>query len=356
MKVLSFFSGAMGLDIGLENSGFKTILTCDNNKYCQQTINYNKPDIPILSNIFDISSNEILEITEITNNNFIICGGPPCQSFSTAGKRKSIEDSRGIAIVKYIDIIKQLKPMYFVLENVRGIYSSMYDENNTILEYITTVLSSVGYNITYNLYNSMYFNVAQSRERMIMMGSLKSKLPYLIPTTSNETEYNLSPIKTFRDISSNITHHHYIQFPEKRLKYYKLLTSGQNWKNLPISLQKEALGNAFYSKGGKTGFLRRLDWDKPSPTLLTSPTMPATDLAHPSENRPLSIEEYKRIQGFSDEWVICGNLKEQYKQIGNSIPIGLGESIGHLIKNDLNNTINLKFNSFKFSRYNNTGK
>jgi DNA (cytosine-5)-methyltransferase 1 len=76
-------------------------------------------------------------------------------------------------------------------------------------------------------------------------------------------------------------------------------------------------------------FLRRLDWNKPSPTLVTSPTMPATDLAHPEEDRPLSVAEYARIQQFPDHWKFAGKLVDQYKQIGNAVP---GDLVMPLLK------------------------
>ena len=142
------------------------------------------------------------------------------------------------------------------------------------------------------------------------------------------------------------------QFPIKRLKYYQLLKSGENWKNLPIELQKEALGKSFELQGGKTGFLRRLDWNKPSPTLVTSPTMPATDLAHPVENRPLSVAEYARIQQFPDDWVFAGNIKEQYRQIGNAVPVGFGRLIGKALLNYDNGELSFNpFQNFPYSRY-----
>ena len=81
--------------------------------------------------------------------------------------------------------------------------------------------------------------------------------------------------------------------------------------------------------------MRRLAWDKPSPTLLTAPNMPATLLAHPEENRCLSIEEYKRIQTFPDDFVLCGSLAQQYKQIGNAVPVEFARAIGeHLAQWD----------------------
>ena len=95
-----------------------------------------------------------------------------------------------------------------------------------------------------------------------------------------------------------------------------------------MKLQKEALGNSFYLGGGKTGFLRRLSWSKPSPTLVTDPMMPATDLGHPVEDRPLSIQEYKRIQEFPDSWKLSGNLRNQYKQNDSGYSLGDGPDFG----------------------------
>jgi DNA (cytosine-5)-methyltransferase 1 len=161
--------------------------------------------------------------------------------------------------------------------------------------------------------------------------------------------------RTFRQATAgleNIENHHHVVFPEKRLRYYRLLGPGQNWRNLPAELQKEALGNAFNSGGGKTGFLRRLAWDEPSPTLVTHPAMPATDLAHPALDRPLSIEEYKRIQEFPDHWQIEGSLIEQYRQIGNAVPVSLGFAIGKLLMDLMAGNEPAFQGDFKYSRYN----
>jgi len=146
---------------------------------------------------------------------------------------------------------------------------------------------------------------------------------------------------------------HYIEFPEKRLKYYRMLKEGQYWKDLPLDMQKEAMGKSFYLGGGKTGFLRRLSYSKPSPTLVTNPTMPATDLAHPTEDRPLSVEEYAGIQEFPQDWQICGAILDQYKQIGNAVPIKLGEAIAKTILDDMKG-IHYKNTGFSYSRYKNT--
>jgi DNA (cytosine-5)-methyltransferase 1 len=110
-----------------------------------------------------------------------------------------------------------------------------------------------------------------------------------------------------------------------------MLKEGQNWRHLPKELQQEALGNSFFAGGGKTGFLRRLSWNKPAPTLVTHPAMPATDLAHPEEDRPLSVQEYRRIQEFPPSLVLAGSITDQYRQIGNAVPTSLGEAIGRTL-------------------------
>ena len=180
------------------------------------------------------------------------------------------------------------------------------------------------------------------------------KPPYLVPTYSENGEHGLPKWKTLKSCLSNIPEHDHLNFPEKRLQYYRLLKPGQNWRNLPDDLQKEAMGKSYYSGGGKTGFLRRLAWDKPSPTLVTHPAMPATDLAHPVENRPLSIQEYKRIQEFPDNWELAGPLIQRYKQVGNAVPISLGYAVGRLVKGLLSGIDTIQFKGFKYSLYKRT--
>jgi DNA (cytosine-5)-methyltransferase 1 len=223
------------------------------------------------------------------------------------------------------------------------------------LNFIINRLESSGYGYSFNLYNSANFGTPQTRERVIIICSRDgSKPPFLIPTHSNDSNFNLPNWNTLKPCISGLETKTHLNFPEKRLKYYRLLKSGENWKNLPIDLQKEAMGKSFYSGGGKTGFLRRLAWDKPSPTLVTHPAMPATDLAHPTEDRPISVEEYKRIQQFPDDWELAGPILQQYKQVGNAVPIGLGFAVGSLILNLINGVELFPISGFKYSRYKNT--
>ncbi|MDG2496846.1 MAG: DNA cytosine methyltransferase [Aquiluna sp.] len=374
LKVLSFFTGAMGLDLGLEEAGLETILACEFDKWSRATISTNKPEIPLLGDVWNCTPDSIREAAGLTENDDIdvIAGGPPCQAFSTAGNRQGFEDVRGNVFLHFIDLAMQLTPKYLVLENVRGLLSAalkhrpmnqrngahppLTDEESPggALKHIVERIRAHGYSVSFNLYNAANFGAPQTRERVILICSRNGKkVPYLKPTRSDNSEFGLPAWKTFEQAVGDLDsiEHSHINFPEARLRYYRMLGPGEYWKHLPAELQKEALGNSYFSGGGKTGFLRRLAWDKPSPTLVTHPAMPATDLAHPVELRPLSIQEYKRIQEFPDSWALQGPLLQQYKQVGNAVPIPLGKAVGlQLIAHSKGEPLLAPVN-FKFSRY-----
>lgn len=363
---LSFFSGAMGLDIGMKNGGIDALLACEFNKACRMTIAKNNPEIGLIGDITKFSADEILKMAKIPKGRKVdvIFGGPPCQAFSTAGNRKAFDDERGNVFLKYLSIISEIKPTYVVIENVRGLLSAPFtykDSKKPIkggaMMIILDQLKEMGYTMSFNLYNAAYFGAPQIRERVVIIGKLgEEKVSYLQPTHNEDGTNGLKQWRTLKDALSILpksVEHHYIEFPEKRLKYYRLLKEGQYWKDLPLDLQKEAMGKSFYLGGGKTGFLRRLSYSKPSPTLVTNPTMPATDLAHPMEDRPLSVEEYACIQEFPQDWVVCGSILDQYKQIGNAVPIKLGEAIAKTILDDMKG-IKYKDTEFHYSRYKNT--
>jgi DNA (cytosine-5)-methyltransferase 1 len=377
LKALSFFSGCMGLDLGLESEGIEVILACEVDKAARKTIETNKPDIALIGDIRNYSASEIREKAGLSPQEDIdvIVGGPPCQAFSSAGKRQGFNDERGNVFLAFIDLIIALKPKFAVIENVRGLLSaplkhrthqmrgSQYppltqeEQRGGALLYITRKLREAGYGVSFNLYNAANFGSPQQRERVVIMCSRDGeKLPYLTPTHSEKGLYGLPRWRTFREACEKLPQHghHFVKFPEKRLKYYKLLKPGQYWRDLPEELHQEALGASYYAGGGKTGFYRRLAWDKPSPTLVTHPAMPATDLAHPEENRPLSIQEYKRLQEFPDDWMIEGSLLDQYRQVGNAVPCSLGRAIARTLVNHLNGVESTLYKDFPYSRYFNT--
>ena len=367
---MSFFSGALGLDLGLEKAGLRPMAYNEiEGKFCQ-TIKLNRPKVSLYhGDIRELTPSRILRDHGLRKGNlFAVVGGPPCQAFSTAGKRGGLKDRRGNVFLHFIDIIGGLRPKYAIIENVRGLLSaplkhrphdqrggnfpplSRDESPGGALTHIMSCLERIGYKLSFTLYNSANLGVPQMRERIIIFASREGKeIPFVAATHSDE-DNELPPWQTMRDAiwdlrnKKNLEH---INFPEKRLAYYRLLTSGQNWRSLPTHLQKKALGKSFYSSGGKTGFLRKLSWDKPSPTLVTNPAMPATDLCHPSKNRPLSVEEYIRIQTFPGDYRLSGNTLDKYRQIGNAVPCRLGEALGrHLIK----------FDKGKLKKFNKDGK
>jgi DNA (cytosine-5)-methyltransferase 1 len=376
IKALSFFSGAMGLDLGLEKAGIHLLSACEFDKACRRTITANRPDVGLLGDVWQYSAAEMRvaaglnEIDQID----VMVGGPPCQAFSTAGARRGFTDDRGNAFLRYVNLILELRPRFAVIENVRGLLSApmMHTRHSErgegwkpaedelpggALLYVLRILREGGYNVTFNLYNAANFGVPQSRERVILLCTLDKKpLPHLMPTHSQLGAFGLPKWKTLRDAFEGLDPKSgdHEEFPEERLKFYRLLSSGQYWKHLPVELHREALGNSLDSGGGKTGFYRRLDWDKPSCTLVTSPTMPATDICHPNEDRPLTIQEYKRIQQFPDDWEVCGSLTDQYRQIGNAVPVGLGEAVGKCLLSRILGQDEIPPDSFPFSRYKGT--
>ena len=376
LKLLSFFSGAMGLDIGLHKVGFKTLLACEIDKSSRETIVANNPTIGLIGDIRNYSTEDIFEYAglETSEEVDLIVGGPPCQAFSSAGKRMGLADDRGNVFLKFIEVIENIKPKFAVIENVRGLLSATYsidlkEEEEIFLPpelkelkgatmyYVYNRLRDAGYKISFNLYNSANYGTPQSRERVIIVCSrVNDYVPYLKPTHSKGGEFGLKKWKVLKTALKglNVDNNEFIKFPEKRLKYYRLLKAGENWRNLTEELQKEALGKSYYLGGGKTGFFRRLSWDKPSPTLVTHPAMPATDLGHPEEDRPLSVLEYKRIQEFPDKWKIKGSLINRYKQIGNAVPVSVGKAIGQLIISLSKNEKIENISNFKYSRYLNT--
>lgn len=376
LKALSFFSGAMGLDQGLEKAGIPLLLACEMDAACRRTITANRPDIALLGDIGKYSAQDVRTAAGLSAQDDIdlIVGGPPCQAFSTAGARRGFADSRGNALLQYVDMIEALRPRFAVLENVRGLLSAPLlhtphaqrgeDWSPTTeglsggaLLHILERLRKAGYAISFNLYNAANFGVPQSRERVIVICSRDGiPLPHLMPTHSKEDAFGLPAWRTLRDALDGLNPKagDHVDFPEDRLRFYRLLTEGQYWKHLPENLHREALRGSLDSGGGKTGFLRRLAWDKPSCTLVTSPNMPATDMCHPEENRPLSVQEYKRIQQFPDDWIMCGALTDQYRQIGNAVPVGLGEAVGRVILSRINGNDIQPPVGFSFSRYKDT--
>ncbi|MCF6282922.1 MAG: DNA cytosine methyltransferase [Candidatus Polarisedimenticolaceae bacterium] len=364
LPVISLFSGAMGLDIGLEQAGFEVCVAVECDKDAANTIRLNKPNLPVINKrIEDITTEEILSSAGLkVGEACLVVGGPSCQAYSTAGSRHSFADTdkRGTLFRHFLRVVREAKPSFFVMENVKGILSAAIkhrplkergptypplrweEQLGSAFTVIAQELSALGGNITFDLLNSADYGVPQKRERVIFIGSLAgSKVMMPKPTHSKDPTNSTTPWQCLRAALSDINEPHEYADCNKNVKQFlSKIPPGGNWRNLPSEEQENAVGPGVYrSWGGRTGFLRRLSWDAPSPALTTSPLSKATFFGHPKELRPLSIQEYARIQQFPDSWIFTGSKSSRYRQIGNAVPVGLGRAIGLAVKQSLSNAI-----------------
>jgi DNA (cytosine-5)-methyltransferase 1 len=372
---ISLFSGALGLDIGIKDAGFDVRVVVDNDKFACETARLNTNTPVLEKDITVVSGKELLDIAKLKKGKVdLLFGGPPCQAFSTAGSRKSLDDFRGNLIITYLRLTEEIEPKTFILENVRGLmsaklnfapngldkeYGHTVNEPGSVLNFLVKEFEKLGYKISFALFNSANYGVPQKRERVIIFGTKGDKqIPLPSPTHTEDGKLTGKKWVTLEQALKGLKEEkmHFVELSARHTKYLSQLTAGQNWTNLKPEDQKEALGKAYYLTGGRTGFYRRLSWDKPSPTLVTDPVMPATMLCHPTMLRPLSVEEYARIQQFPDDWKFVGNIKQIYKQIGNAVPTGLGKAAGIAVGAFLKGEMNSKaiIEDVQYSRYHDT--
>ena len=346
--VISLFSGAMGLDIGLEKAGLNVVIGQDFDESCVKTMQANGHNV-LGGDIREIDPRKLLELTGLSvGEPFLICGGPPCQPFSTAGKRLGINDPRGSLFMDFIRMIDHIRPRFFVMENVKGIMSAPLkhvplaerDENDpdqrlgTVLDVILAEFDKLGYKTVYGVLDAVNYGVPQFRERFVLIGSRDNEDIFLpLPTHFQMHQDKSYQWKTVRDAIADLEFDkgECATLSEERLKFLKMIPEGGNWRDLPENIIPIAMGGAYKSGGGKVGFYRRLSYDQPSPTVVTSPVQKATMMCHPTQDRPLSIKECARIQQFPDNWIFTGTTAAKYRQIGNAVPVGLAEAIGKAV-------------------------
>jgi DNA (cytosine-5)-methyltransferase 1 len=126
------------------------------------------------------------------------------------------------------------------------------------------------------------------------------------------------------------------KYPKRKAEILEFVPQGGYWKDLPDDLQREYMQASYFMGGGKTGMARRLSMNEPSLTLTCSPAQKQTERCHPTETRPLTVREYARIQTFPDDWVFSGSVHQQYKQIGNAVPVNLGYAVARSLIRLLN--------------------
>ena len=350
---VSLFTGAMGLDLGLERAGFEIRAAVEADRFAAGTIKANRPDIPVIERpIEDVPTDEILEAAGLKSGKFkLLAGGPACQAFSTAGKRRSLADPIGRLFYEFMRVVDQARPEFFVMENVRGLLSAAAkhrplakrgtgcpplerdEELGSAFEKVTDRLQESGYYVVFDVLDSADYGSAQHRQRLVLLGSRDGAALSMPRGSHRDLTAGLPPWRTLRDALRGLeeTEPEYIDFVPSRRKYFADVPPGGNWRDLPEPDRTEAMGGALKSWGGRSGFFRRLSWEHPTPTLNSNPDYKATAICHPEEQRPLSVREYARVQGFDDDWAFHGSTRDKYRQIGNAVPVELATALGEAV-------------------------
>lgn len=387
-KVISLFSGAMGLDIGMHQTGrFELVAAVEKVPAFCETIRLNvakgrlgKPPAVFEGDISNIDPIKVLAAVGLRPGELdVLVGGPPCQSFSTAGKRGTTQDPRGTLLWQFLRFVEVMRPKVFVMENVRGLISAALrhtpvkervmkggkvtldpDEMpGSVVQMFSRDLQAIAgdeYHMDVFEVNAVNYGAPQIRERVLFIGNrFNAQVDFPAPTHCHPQELlnssepiqsslldsrpDLKPWRSLGDALANLVDPapQVLDFSERKKAFLSLVPPGSNWRSLPVDLQRESMGKAWLAKGGRSGWWRRLTTDLPCPTLVTLPNHASTSLCHPTETRALSIREYARIQEFPDDWEFSGTLAEQYTQIGNAVPIRLGQVAGAVVADTLDN-------------------
>jgi len=378
---ISLFSGAMGLDLGLERTGRFRLLACVEVEpiFCD-TIRLNRSRGRLFKGM-KVFEEDITRLDPITVLDAVglkpgeldlLVGGPPCQSFSTAGKRGTTQDPRGTLIWQFLRYVEAMRPKFFLMENVRGLISAALhhrpianrpdkggpplepdEQPGSVIRLLSEDLSRIpgsAYHMDCYEVNAVNYGAPQLRERALFIGNrYNAAVDFPDPTHGppseeadsvlpfGEGKAGLLPWRTLREALEGLreTNPVLLDFSPRKKKFLSMVPPGSNWRSLPKELQMESMGKAWYAKGGRSGWWRRLSFDLPCPTLVTMPNHASTALCHPAEVRALTLREYARIQEFPDEWEICGPPPKQYAQIGNAVPVRLGLVAGNVIAAEL---------------------
>ena len=328
--VLELFAGAGGLAIGLEKSGLKCKALNEIDKWACETLRNNRPNWDILEG--DIKN---FNFQNYRNEVDVVTGGFPCQAFSYAGKKLGFKDARGTLFYEFSRVVKEVNPKMCIGENVRGLLS--HDKGRTIQGMIS-ILDEIGYRIIpIKVLKALNYRVPQKRERLILVGIRKDiKIDFSYPKPIPK-QYNLKDaLKKGELYQTDVPISIGSKYPEYKKKILDMVPPKGYWRDLPVELQKDYMGGSYFLSGGKTGIARRIAWDEPCLTLTCSPAQKQTERCHPDETRPFTIREYARIQTFPDVWEFHGSIAQQYKQIGNAVPVNLAKEVGYSIIKFLN--------------------
>ena len=369
---LSLFTGAGGLDAGLESTGRFNLLGCleVNPEFCETARanrdggRFGDPSMPVFEDdIREFPPERMMKEVGLAQGELdLLVGGPPCQAFSTAGRRRSVGDPRGELLWEYLNYIVATRPKVFLMENVRGLLSAALrhrpialrpnkggppladDEQpgSVVAQWVADLrrLTDDEYSVDCVEVNAVNYGAPQLRERVLFIGNrLGQTIEFPKPThgpvevLERDPGTTLKPFATLRDAIGDIQDDSPIllDFSERKKAYLEMVPPGGNWRALPVDIQRESMGRAWLAKGGMSGWWRRLSWDLPCPTLVTMPNHASTSMCHPAEVRVLSVAEYAAIQEFPPSWTFTGKIQTKYELAGNAVPTRLGRIAGDVI-------------------------
>ena len=331
-KILSLFSGAGGLDLGFRNAGFDIITSNESDKNTFKTYEYNFPKTNhIGKSIVKIGTKDLQNYYDG------IIGGPPCQSWSEAGKQKGIDDKRGKLFFEYVRILDLIKPKFFLAENVSGM---LHKKHYQAVKNITQKFANVGYQVNYKLLDANDYNVPQNRKRVFIIGIRKDI----------DKNFSFPSVKIFKTNKTLKNALEGIPNPLPALEKNKTNFEDHLTRNNQIANNEYMIGS-FSSMFMSRNRVRK--WDEPSFTIQAGgrhapihPNAPKmkkvkTDSFKFCENnlhkyRRLSVRECARIQTFPDDFVFFyEKVADAYKMIGNAVPVKLAEIIALEIRKQL---------------------
>ncbi len=342
-KIIDLFCGCGGLSYGFEMAGFEVALAIDMWGDAIKTFNHNhKNEVGRCEDIHNLTK-EFLEDFNKDNEIVGIIGGPPCQGFSTVGKR-DINDPRNQLYREYCRIVETVKPEFFVIENVKGLLTL---SGGAFRQDIHDRFGALGYTVEEKLVNAADYGVPQNRQRVFFVGIKNKKFEFPIPQDKHLTCSDaLSDMPKITPENGMAEFMEYTSNPNN--DYQKLMRKGSSGlKNNQITIHSEQTVKiiSMIKDGGKIGDLppeywnirkynkafERMSCNRPSNTVDTG----HRNYFHYSENRIPTARENARLQSFPDKFEFLGTKGSQYKQIGNAVPPLLAKAIADAIKSQL---------------------
>jgi len=323
-KVISLFAGCGGLDLGFEKAGFDISVANEFDKKIYDTYKVNHPNTILIEG--DIRN---LNASDFPTDVDGIIGGPPCQSWSEAGALKGIEDERGQLFFDYIRILKEIKPKFFLAENVRGMLSNRHSD---AVKKILEMFDEAGYHVTLNVANARDYGVAQERIRVFYIGFRKDlDIDFVFPKGSTEGDIKLTLKDVIYDLkdtavpalAGNKHNPNAINNNEYFIGAFSSIFMSRNrvkgWYEQAFTVQASGRQCQLHPQAPK---MEKVGVDKYQ-------FVPGFESLY----RRMTVREVARIQGFSDDFkFIYNDIDTAYKMIGNAVPVNLAYEIAIQMK------------------------